>query len=62
MCLLGFYLKIFLTLFLDLKKSKKKKVFNQSIVNGERHKEVKKVERSEYLAEKVEEVKNQVKI
>ena len=38
MFLLDFYLKFFLTLFLDYK-IEKKKVFNQSIANGEWYEE-----------------------
>ena len=62
MCLLDFYFKAFLTLFLDLKKSIKNKVFSQSIINGEQHKETKKVEKSEYVAEKSEEMRAQVEL
>ena len=33
---------------------KKKKVFNKSIINDERHEGAKKVEKSKYVAEKAE--------
>ena len=56
MCLFDLYFKIFLTLVLDYK-IETKKAFNQSIINGERHEETKKVEKSEYAAEKREDVK-----
>ena len=55
MFLLDFYLKFFLILFLDYK-VERKKVFNQSITDGERHEEAKKVEKSEYVAEKSKDV------
>ena len=56
MCLLDFYFKIFLTLF-QIVKWKNKKVFNEAIINGKRHEEAKKVEKSEYAAEKSEDVR-----
>ena len=55
MFLLDFYLKFFLILFLDYK-VERKKVFNQSITDGEWHEEAKKVEKSEYVAEKSKDV------
>ena len=45
MSLLDLYFKIFLNLFQNVK-SKKKKTFKQLIINGERHEEVEKVEKS----------------
>ena len=56
MCLLDFCFKVFLTLF-QIAKSKKKKAFNQSTVIGALHEEAKKVEKSKYVAEKIEDVR-----
>ena len=41
---------------------KKKKVFNQLTINGERHKETKKVKKSEYVAQKSGDVRVQVQL
>ena len=41
---------------------KKKKVFNQSTINGERHKKTKKVKKSEYVAQKSDDVRVQVQL
>ena len=39
-----------------------KKVFNQSIINGERHEEAKKFEKSKYVAEKSKDMRVQVEL
>ena len=39
-----------------------KKAFNQSIINGELHKEANKVKKSEYLVEKRKDVRVQIEL
>ena len=62
MCLLDFFLKNLFNFVFRFKKMKKKKVFNQSTINGERHKETKKVKKSEYVAQKSGDVRVQVQL
>ena len=61
MCLLDLYFKTFLILFLDWN-IEKKKIFNLLIINGEQHKEAKKVERSKPVEGKNKDLRIQVEL